>query len=495
MTTARANHAAVLLDNGFVLVVGGDDGASALASAELYNPATGQWLPAGFMHDGRRNPAVAKLRDGKVLVAGGLGPTSPALASAEIYDPETNLWTLTGSMSVAVGNQSATTLPNGKVLVSGGDDIARTLVRSELFDPSTGKWTPAGDLNVARYAHTASLLPDGKVMVTGGSNGYERIDTAEVYDPASNQWRVVGAMATATPSHTATTLPNGRVLIVGGIGPINVAVSRVEIFDPNGNIWLGAQSLSVRRAYHASTLLPDGRVLVVGGNNLSGNLNTSEIFDQATGWSPGPLMTTARAGATATTLLNGDVLVAGGNHNGSLASAEIYGISDCAITCPSDVTAFSGSATATGANVTFAVPTTTGTCGLVVCNPPSGSFFLVGTTPVNCTAGFAVDCSFTVTVVNNPPPSITSVEFVKAQGGSKPTLVVRGTGFAAGATVMIDGVGFVSAARFDSSASITQGGALTDGRRLKKALPRRQPVTVTVTNTDGGLASTSYTRP
>jgi hypothetical protein len=332
-------------------------------------------------------------------------------------------------------------------------------------------------------------------MVTGGSNGYDRIDVSEVYDPATDQWRTVGSMATATPSHTATTMQNGRVLIVGGIGPINVAVSRTEVFNPVGLAWLGAPNLSVRRAYHASALLPDGRVLVVGGNNLSGNLDTTEIYSEATGWTAGPNLTTARASATATTLLNGEVLVAGGNHNGSLASAEIYGISDCAITCPADVTFSTGSATATGANVTFDPPTTTGTCGPSVCNPPSGSFFLVGTSPVICTAGFGSDCTFTVTVLNNPPPTITAVEFVKAQGGSKPKLIVRGTGFAAGALVQIDGVGFVAAAQVESPITIGQGGKLTDGRRLKKALPRRQAVTITVTNTDGGTVSVSYTRP
>jgi hypothetical protein len=42
LTTARVNHAANVLQNGQVLVTGGD-----LASAEMYTPATGKWAPTG----------------------------------------------------------------------------------------------------------------------------------------------------------------------------------------------------------------------------------------------------------------------------------------------------------------------------------------------------------------------------------------------------------------------------------------------------------------
>ena len=153
-----------------------------------------------MMHDARRNPAVTLLNDGKVLVAGGLGPTSPALASAEVYDPAANTWTLTGSMNQAVGNQTMTLLPNNKVLATGGDDIGRTYARSEIWDPGSGIWTTVASLETPRYGHRANLLENGKVLVTGGHNGNDRIGTAELYDPVANRWSSAGSMATATPS-------------------------------------------------------------------------------------------------------------------------------------------------------------------------------------------------------------------------------------------------------------------------------------------------------
>ena len=74
------------------------------------------------------------------------------------------------------------------------------------------------------------------------------------------------------------------------------------------------------------------------------------------------------------------------------------------ISCPSDVTANSDTVSGGTATVTYPSPTTTGNCVTVVCTPPSGSVFSLGTTAVTCTAQDASNstqtCSFNVTVNN-----------------------------------------------------------------------------------------------
>ena len=50
LNTARYYHTATLLPNGQVLVAGGFDGNGGLASAELFNPATGSWTPTGNLN-------------------------------------------------------------------------------------------------------------------------------------------------------------------------------------------------------------------------------------------------------------------------------------------------------------------------------------------------------------------------------------------------------------------------------------------------------------
>lgn len=79
----------------------------------------------------------------------------------------------------------------------------------------------------------------------------------------------------------------------------------------------------------------------------------------------------------------------------------------CSITCPANVTQ-SNDPNQCGAVVNYAAPTTTGgSCGTVVCNPPSGSFFPVGSTTVTCSTAAGPSCSFTVTVQDTQPPTIT----------------------------------------------------------------------------------------
>lgn len=64
--------------------------------------------------------------------------------------------------------------------------------------------------------------------------------------------------------------------------------------------------------------------------------------------------------------------------------------------CPSNITTPSDPGQC-GAVVSFSSPTPEA-CGTVSCSPPSGSFFPVGTTTVNCTSSAGPSCSFTVEV-------------------------------------------------------------------------------------------------
>ena len=81
---------------------------------------------------------------------------------------------------------------------------------------------------------------------------------------------------------------------------------------------------------------------------------------------------------------------------------------ECTITCPQNQTVNTGpGSTQCGATINYPAATTGGSCGTVTCVPSSGSFFLLGTTTVNCTTTSGPSCSFTLTVVDNTPPTIT----------------------------------------------------------------------------------------
>ena len=91
---------------------------------QIQSVQTAPWTTTGSMQTGRFDHTATLLPNGKVLVAGGFGTNSItlAMASAELYDPASGTWTTTGSLNTARDFHTATLLPNGKVLVAGGYD-------------------------------------------------------------------------------------------------------------------------------------------------------------------------------------------------------------------------------------------------------------------------------------------------------------------------------------------------------------------------------------
>ena len=71
LKTARFHHTSTLLPDGRVLVAGGENGRDPLASAELYDPATGTWSDTGSLNSARDSHTATLLPNGMVLVAGG----------------------------------------------------------------------------------------------------------------------------------------------------------------------------------------------------------------------------------------------------------------------------------------------------------------------------------------------------------------------------------------------------------------------------------------
>jgi len=88
MNTARAYHAATLLNGGTVLIAGcGPPGASALNQCRIVRPRGCTFTTTGSMSSARCFHTATLLEDGTVLVAGGYDPSFNYLKTAELYDP------------------------------------------------------------------------------------------------------------------------------------------------------------------------------------------------------------------------------------------------------------------------------------------------------------------------------------------------------------------------------------------------------------------------
>ena len=185
-----------MLPNGKVLVAGGTDISGILASAELYDPASGTWTATGSLGTARAlsHGDVAAQRQGA-----GRRRTVTARRSRE-----------RGTLRSGQRDLDGHRQPQHRTLWSHGDVAAQrqgarrrrygdsgVLASAELYDPASGTWTATGSLGTARYGHTATLLPNGKVLVAGGCVDGSVLASAELYDPASGTWTATGSLDTA----------------------------------------------------------------------------------------------------------------------------------------------------------------------------------------------------------------------------------------------------------------------------------------------------------
>ncbi|MDI6840981.1 MAG: kelch repeat-containing protein [bacterium] len=127
-----------------------------------------EWVQTGSLNHSRCDHAAILLQNGKVLVTGGIG----AYNSCELYDPGSGIWKETGNLNQERWSHAAVLLQDGRVLVVAGyawDGVyGQFLSDYEIYDPETGSFEDVPPLIPARENHTATLLQDGRVLVAGG---------------------------------------------------------------------------------------------------------------------------------------------------------------------------------------------------------------------------------------------------------------------------------------------------------------------------------------
>lgn len=223
---------------------------------------------------------------------------------------------------------------------------------TELYDPWTDTFTMGPVMNVQRSLHTSTELPNGTWLLCGGVGDNNDPQAAcEIYDPLTDTFTPSAPMASPRMGHTATLLGNGKVLVCGGLVALTVtptqlsaihdATNLTEIYDPATNTWSPGPNLTTPRAGHAAMLRADGKVLLAGGISwdtvpvigwLPAVRRSCDLYDPvANSMVAGPQMANARSMIDPLPLGNDRWLLAGGiaaltltNPGTPTSTAEIY---------------------------------------------------------------------------------------------------------------------------------------------------------------------------
>ncbi len=204
-----STNALCLLQNGCVLLAGGDDVAT--PTCEIFDPKSLKWTPTTDLHEPRMGDQALRLPNGEVLIFGGAGVGSLDALTGEIYNPAQQTWRMAVGLPryhLLTGHFDS----KGRLIMCGGFDSDALDLRWGIYDPMASTWTPLpypSDLSMQ------AILPDGRflcsVSLTHQTKIFDGTTASEVqgYDVLS--W------AEKENIQSPLRLKDGRLLIIGGV--------------------------------------------------------------------------------------------------------------------------------------------------------------------------------------------------------------------------------------------------------------------------------------
>lgn len=299
-----------------------------------------------------------------------LGQTACATATGS-PDDRRIAWVAPNGAVAQVSNFYSGTLSDSYSIPTGTDRFAQVGTWTvEIIDPS-GVASAAAEFVVTDPGNASVDLAIGKFGPTQATPGSNLNFRVEVINRGPNDAQNV---VISDPVPAGTTF----VSETQNSGPAFTCVSPA--------VGSGAGTVSCTIA-----TLPPNTVVVF-----------SIAFNVGSGTPDGTVITNVASVSSDTNELNV-------TNNSASASTAIFAAStQCSLNCPPNITQ-DNDTNACSAVVTYSTPTTSGSCGAppesnVVCNPPSGSTFPIGDTPVTCATLSGGSCSFTVTVHDTRPP-------------------------------------------------------------------------------------------
>ena len=311
-------------------------GAAALGAGFGFRGLLGRQAPPGRWGEAPRLPwrtqeVYATVRDGRIVVAGGMrsGANSRAsfetIAGTAIFDPAEGAWTAGPDLPAPRHHLVLATV--GETVFGFGGFVGENLrsgfrFRGDVFALRDGAWSRVGEVP-APLGETVALSAGGRVHLVTGTLHESDAPAGSVtgrhlvYDPGSGSWSEARPAPTARSSATGGVI-DGRLYVAGGRrmsgGVENLGA--LERYDPESDRWEELRPLPQPAGGLAGTAL-GGRLYCFGGEHFGpdggGVFREAWAYDPRTdGWQEMAPMRTPRHGLAAAAV-DGRLYAIGGN--------------------------------------------------------------------------------------------------------------------------------------------------------------------------------------
>jgi hypothetical protein len=252
-SVSRYGSTGTVLEDGRVLIVGGaihDAAGPYSAVVETFDPTTKAVEKTTPLSLARAKHAAVRLADGRVLVVSGQADEKKSgfTRTAEVFDPRTKVWKRAADIPEGAQSIGIARLADGRVLIAGGDEMykARKLSQTLLFEPSAKGFTRVSEPASPRAGPLVPLA-DGRVLFVGDASNFLGDDIAEVdvFDPALRTWSRVPSPL-GMPVYDAVRAGDDAIFVRGEAGVrrfalVDDTLANVRDFpDPKGERWIGA---------------------------------------------------------------------------------------------------------------------------------------------------------------------------------------------------------------------------------------------------------------
>jgi N-acetylneuraminic acid mutarotase len=287
----RTAHAAVWTGTQMI-VWGGLQGTTRLASGARYDPATDTWSPTSTVDaPSARSDLSAVWTGARMVVWGGYVGGVTYLSSGARYDPVADAWSPTSGTGAPSPRSNHTAIWTGtQMIVWGGIDAATVLQSGARYDPAADTWTATATTGApaGRAYHTAVWTGSRMVIWGGDDNDLTPLSSGSRYDPVANTWSSTSTSGApvARDSHTAV-WTGSRMVVWGGVDASAIAQSTGGQYDPAANVWTSTDTANAPAARGGHAAVWTGSRMIVWGGASGSELDTGSSYDPVgNAWTP-----------------------------------------------------------------------------------------------------------------------------------------------------------------------------------------------------------------